>query len=55
MIYMLLLLKTDGRCEPSPLSELLNMQNLTRTGLLDYISIYVYAKLNMNVSLPLRQ
>lgn len=52
MIYMLPLLKTSGRCEPTSLSELLNMQNLNRTGLFDYISIYVYAKLNMNVSLP---
>lgn len=52
MVCMLPLLKTDGRYEPISLSELLNMQNLNRTGLLDYISIYVYAKLNMNVSLP---
>lgn len=49
---MLPLLKTDGRDELTSLSELLNMQNLTRNGLLDNISIYVYAKLNMNVSLP---
>lgn len=52
MIYMLPLLKTDGRYEAASLSELLNMQNLNRTGLFDYISIYVYAKLNVNVSLP---
>lgn len=52
MIYMLPLLKTDGRYVPASLSEQLNMQNLNRTGLFDYISIYVYAKLNVNVSLP---
>lgn len=49
---MLPLLKTDRRYESAALPELLNMQNLNRTGLFDYVSIYVYAKLNVSVSLP---
>lgn len=45
MICILPLLKTDGRYETISLRA-------AEYAEVDYISIYVYAKLNMNVSLP---
>lgn len=45
MICLLPLLKTDGRHKTISLRA-------AEYAEVDYISIYVYAKLNMNVSLP---